>query len=454
MKDRNFCEGPDQDFYVRNRLFGLNQDSKNPIFGYFIDPNTIQIKENKITTTLFCSNLKTKDEGLNLIMEFYKSGTARFSIEKISEKRFRAAPYVLTENMLESANIKVVPDKDRKFLTISHIAEIEEKSFETYKSKGVCEYRINLNPFYVEGHFNGNLVFTLNHRQLLNYEIQKDYKKLLENAHDVSELPLHDFKQISIGCKNPCPKGPQSVAIDCTFHEFEDCYGLPERYRKFKLNDTKAKSTNPEPYRLYNLDLFEDKYKNQNLYGNIALVIANNPIKEYNGAIFWLNSSDTYIDYENVVPNSNLHFISECGILDCFTFLGNTAFDICSSFGKLTGTTPLPQFFTLGYHQCRWDKDTQKDIEFFNEKFEEINTPCDCLWLDIEHTDEKRYFTWDHSVFPEPLEMIKKIEDKGRHLVVIVDPHVKLDPEYKLYQLATKKSIFPYFINIRPFNFG
>jgi len=30
-----------------------------------------------------------------------------------------------------------------------------------------------------------------------------------------------------------------------------------------------------------------------------------------------------------------------------------------------------------------------------HSKFEEFDYPYDVLWLDIEHTDGKRYFTWD-----------------------------------------------------------
>ena len=26
--------------------------------------------------------------------------------------------------------------------------------------------------------------------------------------------------------------------------------------------------------------------------------------------------------------------------------------------------------------------------------------PCDAVWLDIEYTDSKKYFTWDEKTFP------------------------------------------------------
>ena len=39
--------------------------------------------------------------------------------------------------------------------------------------------------------------------------------------------------------------------------------------------------------------------------------------------------------------------------------------------------------------------------------FDEHDIPYDVLWLDIEHTDGKRYMTWDKNVFPTPQRMIE-----------------------------------------------
>jgi mannosyl-oligosaccharide alpha-1,3-glucosidase len=36
---------------------------------------------------------------------------------------------------------------------------------------------------------------------------------------------------------------------------------------------------------------------------------------------------------------------------------------------------------------------------------QEHDIPYDVLWLDIEHTDGKRYFTWDKHTFPDPIRM-------------------------------------------------
>ena len=71
-----------------------------------------------------------------------------------------------------------------------------------------------------------------------------------------------------------------------------------------------------------------------------------------------------------------------------------------------------------------------------NGKFEEHNSCHDVLWLDIEHTRGKRYFTWDKNLFPNPKEMIEKVSSYGRKMVTIVDPHLKRESGYHIYDGA------------------
>lgn len=46
--------------------------------------------------------------------------------------------------------------------------------------------------------------------------------------------------------------------------------------------------------------------------------------------------------------------------------------------------------------------------------FEAHNIPYDVLWLDIEHTDGKRYMTWDAAFFPTPVRMQQDLASRGR----------------------------------------
>lgn len=64
--------------------------------------------------------------------------------------------------------------------------------------------------------------------------------------------------------------------------------------------------------------------------------------------------------------------------------------------------------------------------------------PCDVIWLDIEHTDGKRYMTWDERLFPSPVRMQNELAAVGRKMVTIVDPHVKRDPKFAMHSQARR----------------
>ena len=57
----------------------------------------------------------------------------------------------------------------------------------------------------------------------------------------------------------------------------------------------------------------------------------------------------------------------------------------------MTGPSALPQYFALGYHQCRWNYRDEADVRDVDANFDKFDIPYDVIWLDIEHTDGKRY---------------------------------------------------------------
>ncbi|CAM9833743.1 unnamed protein product, partial [Choristocarpus tenellus] len=83
-----------------------------------------------------------------------------------------------------------------------------------------------------------------------------------------------------------------------------------------------------------------------------------------------------------------------------------------------------------------------QDVLAVDAGFEDRDFPYDVIWLDIEHTDGKRYFTWDKRLFPDPKVMIDKVSAHGRRMVTIVDPHIKRDNAYAIHKEATSKGYY------------
>lgn len=254
--------------------------------------------------------------------------------------------------------------------------------------------------------------------------------------------------------------GPRSVGLDFAFPFAGHVYGIPEHTSPLSLPTTTTGSANiaphySEPYRLYNLDVFEYELdQTMALYGHIPFMVAHDVVdgKGVAAGVFWFNPSETFIDVSDAlgenVPGSSRktfkesHWISESGEVDFFLFSGPSSKEVFSQFTLLTGRQQLPPMFALGYHQCRWNYRDEKDVAKVESTFEQLDYPVDVIWLDIEHTDGKRYFTWDKSVFPSPLEMQKNVSAHGRRMVTIVDPHIKRDSNFHVHSEATSLQLY------------
>jgi len=267
-----------------------------------------------------------------------------------------------------------------------------------------------------------------------------DHRKLSESELDREGLweekfgPHFDSK----------PNGPMSVGSDITFPGSKFLYGLPEHASSALLKTTIGENSEyKHPYRLYNLDVFEyDLDVPMALYGSVPLLVSQSK-KTGTSGVFWFNPTETFVDIEDDDSGSKTsHWMSESGIIDVFFIPGPTPKDFYRQYAKVTGTTPLPPIFSLGYHQCRWNYKDEQDVYQVHDKFEELDYPYDVLWLDIEHTDGKRYFTWDNNLFPNPTSMQEKLMSQGRRMVTIVDPHVKRDDAYYIHKEATAKGLY------------
>ena len=64
------------------------------------------------------------------------------------------------------------------------------------------------------------------------------------------------------------------------------------------------------------------------------------------------------------------------------------------------------------------------------------------LYLDIEYMDDFRVFTWDKNKFKDPKKMIENLNDDGFKLVTIIDPGVKVDKGYKIYDEGLENNYF------------
>ncbi|XP_047330100.1 probable glucan 1,3-alpha-glucosidase [Impatiens glandulifera] len=252
------------------------------------------------------------------------------------------------------------------------------------------------------------------------------------------------------------PFGPQSISFDVSFHESDFVYGIPEHATSLALKPTRGPGIDQdsEPYRLFNLDVFEYLHDSSfGLYGSIPFMLSHGKSRGTSG-FFWLNASEMQVDVlasgwnDNDNDNDSIRnrvdtvWMSEAGIVDTFFFVGPNPKDVIRQYITVTGSPALPQLFATGYHQCILNCRDEEHVSQVDSNFDEFDIPYDVLWLDIDHTDTKKCFTWDKLLFPNPEKMQNKLAGKGRHMVTIVDPHIKRDDSFPLHNEATKKGYY------------
>ena len=69
---------------------------------------------------------------------------------------------------------------------------------------------------------------------------------------------------------------------------------------------------------------------------------------------------------------------------------------------RLTGRIPLPPLWALGNHQSRWGYTHADQVRGIAREFRARGIPCDALYLDIDHMDGFRVFTFDPRALPRP----------------------------------------------------
>lgn len=137
-----------------------------------------------------------------------------------------------------------------------------------------------------------------------------------------------------------------------------------------------------------------------------------------------------------------IHLGAEEGQPNLYIIVGPSLSALTRKMQGLVGTTPRPPAWALGYQQCRWGYESEKDLVWLDESFRRHEIPVDGLWLDIDYMRGYRVFTYDPRHFPKPAAAMKRLEKAGRRVVPIIDPGVKMEPGYDVYERGRRERAF------------
>ncbi|PWN26815.1 alpha-glucosidase II precursor [Jaminaea rosea] len=259
---------------------------------------------------------------------------------------------------------------------------------------------------------------------------------------DFEQTDPGEWEESWAGRQDTKPKGPEALSLDFTFPAKAHLFGLPEHASPLNLRDTRGAKEGDftDPYRLMNTDVFEYDYDSpMSLYGSVPVVHAQN--KDEAVSAFFLSGAETWIDVDRHAQSARTHWMAESGILDLLVMLSPTPAGNIQKFTELVGRSTAPPTFALGYHQCRWNYNSDSDVLNVQARFDEADIPMDVMWLDIEYSKEHMYGIWDELNFPNPEKMVGDLNERGRKLVIILDPHFKRSKEYWLYSEAQDQKV-------------
>ncbi|MFP4631346.1 MAG: glycoside hydrolase family 31 protein [Candidatus Acetothermia bacterium] len=131
-------------------------------------------------------------------------------------------------------------------------------------------------------------------------------------------------------------------------------------------------------------------------------------------------------------PRASLYLIAAKGIKK-----------VVEAYTRLTGKPFFPPKWSLGYHHSKYGvpQNREEALELA-EKFRRKEFPCDVLYFDIQHMEGNKDFTWDRERFPEPESMIEELHEMNYHVVNIVDPGIKEEEGYEVYDSGHDEEVF------------
>ena len=228
----------------------------------------------------------------------------------------------------------------------------------------------------------------------------------------------------------------EDFRVEMPLEDNDHIYGLGE---KMGVLDKRGRT-----WQMWNTDESNHKPSADPLYQSIPFYLQFSPRRTIgvfldSTAWSWFDMGDTNRDTAVVEARDDY--------LDLHLFFAPSPRHAITAYTALTGRMPLPPEWALGYQQCRYSYYPESRVREVAAAFREKSIPCDVIYLDIHYMNGFRVFTWDPNRFPEPEKLLSDLKNQGFRVVTIVDPGVKVDPDYPVYRDGTQIEAFCRFSN-------
>ena len=193
-------------------------------------------------------------------------------------------------------------------------------------------------------------------------------------------------------------------------------YGLGERQAPHEKSVAGLKLDERKVFTFLNHDGVEGKSS----YGSHPFYLMyESKNKDQAHGVLLLNSNAMDITY-TTAPALTYRTIG--GVFDFLIFMGPTAAEVIQQKANLIGATPMPSYWSLGFHLCRWGYQNTSEVRSVFQSNTALGIPVDTQWVDIDYMDEFNDFTYDRDKFKDLPEFVDYLHSLNRRFVPILDP--------------------------------
>jgi len=410
---------------------------------YAVDKDSVVIDQanSQVTANLVLQNAaEGLAASLNLSLDFYADGILRaYLTEDGSEFRISQEGLPVEDNIPRAT--------DAWFKTYDDRLEVSNLMSNT-GDEGFA-YTIEYDAFrIVQMAADGEVTMIVNDQDSLYYESKVNVESEIE---DVGPLPLFssivNIRDFLFPVKAVSDSVTEGIGLGAWIPS-ETLFGLGEREDTLVLKTT----TGAEPYELWATDAPHLPNKMTTLYGQLPFVTGIGATAAQ--AFAWINSAHTWVFIDDVsadnTPASEVNFVSESGALEFFIFASSVKTSDKSlnrnkrmqqKLRTISGPAFLPPLHTLGFHFSKYAPASSDIIRQRNSDFSKYDFPLDVLVMDIQWADYDsedagyEYFRFNPQNFTTDglALMNQEVEEAGRYMTVILDPHIKHDLSYFVY---------------------
>jgi alpha-glucosidase len=181
-----------------------------------------------------------------------------------------------------------------------------------------------------------------------------------------------------------------------------------------------------EAFTMWNTDNFGWQESSDPIYKSIPFFLEMHAGRTI--GVLFDNTFRTYFDFGRQ-RTDRYSFSAPAGPLDYYLLYGPEPKHVVETYAWLTGPTPLPPLWSLGYQQSRYSYFPETQVDEIANRLRADKIPTDAIWLDIDFQDHNRPFTVDNVNYPDFPGMIHRLAAEHFHTILITDLHIAYLPK-------------------------